>query len=844
MSAIDPSYIRNIRDGLKSEQIEANNLEALPEGLVGLYDKELFPPSLKWKERKDTLQFFLVFALAQKEISADFASTILGDEWCKVLPNESETNEEKRLKKVNEFIQLHSKRFTSGGEGKYRLYHERFRVYILQKVSEGDLTQFNQLFISLCESELKKNSEKDISEKEIYALEFLSTHYFISAMQGEKVCLNKKDAASLKNLAYDQQFWERQVKASKGFEWSKKMLNEIMQWASKFEEEEVIECALNKVDLYNQEQNDAPRIVQLVADGDIEIALGRLESFTPEIGFVLIILSMIELLENEAKRENYKILIKKIEDYFKLKFIEIERFNKILVPDLILQLIGKLKENDIKFNLLNEFINKDNIEWIEPVQQIGLLSKDSTIHFGNLGIIYNLLLSDNNEEAILKFNKFFKQYSNSLHNIIISRESDLILLKAIFEKILFKPVNSELINFLRGLRGSPKFYDISYIFFNNYETFKSIVFDIINYDERLSHNQIKSRKEISQYALENNKYILSEKLLTLYNEGELDNEHYSDDYNSILLDLVKWKLLQKGENDVFSYIKVLLGGTWGSQLDETNVYKSLYFFRNNSFDDSYLTINEIEDDDYKLKAYYFLYFEVLKFNYAKNQEKYICESIVNLEENVDKFELYRVYKEITVRCLKNNWNIEFFEFKQKLIECCENDFYSQIQLCNFYIEISQQEKAENIIDELIDVFDNLKIYERWVLLNEIIRLNRNKDLSFLQNKLNQLIKEEEIPNEILSNIVCCLVSLDNLRFAVSFLKSVQFTSEFIKLNQKHICQLIPLLSNDLYKINHLIQMHALKCLFFQENYPQEKLDRYNRTLNIQWAIDIKNQLPN
>ena len=279
MSAIDPSYIRNIRDGLKSENIESNNLEAIPEGLVGLYDKELFPPTLNWKERKEMLQFFLVFALAQKEITADFASTILGDEWCKVLANENETTEEKRLKKVNEFIQLHSKRFTSGGEGKYRLYHERFRVYILQKVSESDLTKFNQLFISLCEYELKNNTEKDFSEKESYALEFLSTHSFISAMQGEKVCLNKKDAISLKNIAYNQLYWERQSKASKGFEWSKKMLNEMMVWASKFDEEEVFECALNKVDLYHQEQNDAQRIIQLVTDGDIEIALQRIEAF-------------------------------------------------------------------------------------------------------------------------------------------------------------------------------------------------------------------------------------------------------------------------------------------------------------------------------------------------------------------------------------------------------------------------------------------------------------------------------------------------------------------------------------------------------------------------------------
>ena len=344
---IDPSYIRNIRDGLKSEHIEANNLDALPEGLVGVYDKELFPTTLKWKKRKETLQFFLVFALAQKEISADFASTILGDEWCKMLANENEITEEKRLKKVNEFIQLHSKRFTSAGEGKFRLYHERFRVYILQKVSEGDLTQFNQLFISLCESELKNNTEKDIPEKEHYALEFLSMHYFISAMQGEKVCLNKKDAASLKNIAYDQLYWERQVKASKGFEWSKKMLDQMLSWASKFKKDKVlIECALKKIYLYNQEQNDANRIVQLVTDGDIETALERIQKFESndkeglERKFNIYMLCLMELTlrVKDKKLINITAIEKILNDLKKQSlFYNSELFNwTIFFPDIII----------------------------------------------------------------------------------------------------------------------------------------------------------------------------------------------------------------------------------------------------------------------------------------------------------------------------------------------------------------------------------------------------------------------------------------------------------------------------------------------------------------------------
>jgi hypothetical protein len=404
MSAIDPSFIRNIRDGLKNENIEANNLEALPEGLVGLYDKELFPPTLKWKERKETLQFFLVFALAQKEISADFAATILGNECFKVLANENETTEEKRLKKVNEFIQLHSKRFTSAGEGKFRLYHERFRVYILQKVSESDLAQFNQKFISLCESELKNNTEKAIPEKERYALEFLSTHFFISAVQGEKVCLNIKDADSLKNLAYDQHYWDRQSKASKGFEWSKKILNEMMSWASKFDEEEVIECALNKVDLYHQEQNDAPRIVQLVADGDIEIALQRIEAFGGDDKeglqrkFILYMLCLMELTLLDSKdKEHLKGSIEKILKHFDEQIPanqpDLINWNDFFPSYLIFELSCELAELGLDYLIFYERTNVLENDWFEDKGPFNDIQFD---------VLISSLMSVDNYESLKK----------------------------------------------------------------------------------------------------------------------------------------------------------------------------------------------------------------------------------------------------------------------------------------------------------------------------------------------------------------------------------------------------------------------------------------------------------
>ena len=44
-------------------------------------------------------------------------------------------------------------------------------------------------------------------------------------------------------------------------------------------------------------------------------------------------------------------------------------------------------------------------------------------------------------------------------------------------------------------------------------------------------------------------------------------------------------------------------------------------------------------------------------------------------------------------------------------------------------------------------------------------------------------------------------------------------------------------------IEHILQTYALDQLFFSE-LPQVKLERYNRSLNLQWAIDIKKQVPN
>jgi hypothetical protein len=51
------------------------------------------------------------------------------------------------------------------------------------------------------------------------------------------------------------------------------------------------------------------------------------------------------------------------------------------------------------------------------------------------------------------------------------------------------------------------------------------------------------------------------------------------------------------------------------------------------------------------------------------------------------------------------------------------------------------------------------------------------------------------------------------------------------------------LVHDSESIENLLQKHALQELFFDTSN-KELVNRLNKTLNLQWAIDIKNQLPN
>lgn len=162
----DPTYLRTIHDGLLSGSVHKDNLSALPQGLVGMYEEAL-PPASNVNERKKFLEFFAVWALLKKEVNAEFVVPLL-EGWT--------------VEQVIDYIAQNSKWFNSPVSGKYVLYHERLRTFLLLKCSQRFLDEVNNSIIDFL-------SQAKFLEAVSYKYEFAVYHYLFQNTGGELVFL-------------------------------------------------------------------------------------------------------------------------------------------------------------------------------------------------------------------------------------------------------------------------------------------------------------------------------------------------------------------------------------------------------------------------------------------------------------------------------------------------------------------------------------------------------------------------------------------------------------------------------------------------------------------------------
>ena len=508
MPHLEPTYLRYIYDGLVKGSIHPENAAELPEGLIGLYE-EAFDERTSVVERQKLLQRFAIWALLKKEVSAAFVAEVLGD-----------TEDE-----IQDFISKYSAWFNSPESGKYQLYHERLKVYLLQKLKGDEALNFNSKIIGILKNRL---FDKNFSEFATYGLQFLGDHLYIEIFQ-------KKTFKNFISSCVRKDFYERQYEVSNAFVWSKSPIIRALQLATYFKDSDAIfELSKSLVYLSNKEKESLSQIHVLLDQDKEEIVLTRLNSIldgtkdkyiTSYIFHLLSILYLVSTRNKESKVQTIRRFVENIETNFTEDQGIINQ--SLLFPErLTIQLMVNLTELYIDptfiFKRCSSIdFNQNNLKGFN-LKQLKLLYKVVLKFFPDKEINLlvcaskSLISQKNKADFFIKKIEIVLERSRNFveESLLYNTTYDYSLIDLIPESILEKTANRRVINFCceNYLNlGTNKLPNICYQAFFEIEK-------IENVDELLPLPNIELTKILDVSSL----VLLSEKLSAHYKSNNDD----------------------------------------------------------------------------------------------------------------------------------------------------------------------------------------------------------------------------------------------------------------------------------------------------------------------------------
>ena len=377
INQIEPTYLRYIRDGLKKEAIHPDNASALPDGLIGLYE-EAFEENLSAVERQKLLEQFAIWALLKKEVSANFVAEVL------------DVKEENVL----DFIAAYSKWFNSPEPGKYQLYHERLRVFLFQKLSEKEV---QILHIKLIDRLEKAIEEKKADEFEYYALQHLSDHLLL-------IALENKNGKSLIEWGYDTNIWARQISIGKNYEWTRKVLDNIMFWAYIHDKNEIIECGFKFIAFHDSKLDSSGFTLNVLENSDPIKTIENISAYVTEDEkgidkkMYLFLICLAEITFSDKPEDFKKGAINEFLSEFKKQIPPTRQgynlWNEFFPSNLMFNMALEWKRIGCDWRIV--YSNFGGFEWSKETQ---LIVNDIALNENSLEILLTILkLSSNDDE--------------------------------------------------------------------------------------------------------------------------------------------------------------------------------------------------------------------------------------------------------------------------------------------------------------------------------------------------------------------------------------------------------------------------------------------------------------
>lgn len=370
MIKIEPTYLRYIYDGLNKGLINSQNASSLPNGFIGLFE-EVFSSDKPVTERSKLLNKLGLWALFKGPVSCEFVSQIL----------------EENVEETKALVDEYSKWFNSPSPGKYILYHDRLRTYLLQKLSDHETQTLNEKIIKHLELAIKNNFHDETVK---YSLEFLSTHMYIESQLDNNYI-------RFYEFVNDKKIWNKQIQVSKEYKWVQDGLRKSLKESSRRKNElNTLTSFVNSVNLYQEEESNIEQILELLIEEDYETAFNRIVSFDSKIQFHICLIVIHQFTIGRLKTSKSKLIIcKKILSFIDEKKLEID--NKPVsglaifkyYEDLIeLNLDAKILLKSFNFSYtallhLTEYIDVSNESFLkifhesDPFSQISICLKIS-----------------------------------------------------------------------------------------------------------------------------------------------------------------------------------------------------------------------------------------------------------------------------------------------------------------------------------------------------------------------------------------------------------------------------------------------------------------------------------
>ena len=431
MPHLDPTYLRYIYDNLIKGSVHPDNASELPDGLIGLYE-EAFEEHLPLQQRQKLLKRFALFALLKKEVSVHFLAEVL----------------EEKEEEILEFINTFSSWFNSPEPGKYQLYHERLKIYIIQKLSINVLFDLNTKLISILENELEAKEESEIEK---YSLAYLCSHLQVEAFTID----NKLFSYKLFEYATSTQYWERQKEILGTYRFSRMAMQSALAYFQQNDLKKTMQIHGKFIDLSNfqcKKANELLTTFHLYSNIQILqfIQDYRSSFYGEEEKYILYLITFLfEIKNSPSISQDFKNeLSKQILNYISSELSEdLQVWNRYLPEARIFDLCVYLNENEIDGTFLFNFLLKIDFPEIRNEKWFSILEsiQNPTIKaYVELKLLRDQWDFFNQHELIKKQQSFF----DSVYLLSDQKNATEVLLKYLDFVLQTTLFNTDVISFI------------------------------------------------------------------------------------------------------------------------------------------------------------------------------------------------------------------------------------------------------------------------------------------------------------------------------------------------------------------------------------------------------------